>query len=196
MTSRSIRTFGWSALCACMALAQLACTADATATPVTPATPPAAEAPAEPTGAPPAMAQAPEPVRTAFAKYEALRAALSRDAVSEAPAGAGALATAARSAAAADKPEHKAQWEGLAAAADALKALPASDGDGVRKGFGEVSRAFVALLAADPALAAGLHVFKCPMAQGYQKWVQSDPKLANPYMGSQMLTCGSETDFK
>jgi len=193
MTSRLIRTLGASALCASMALAQLACSADATATP---ATPPGADAPAEPTGAPPAMAQAPQPVRTAFAKYEALRAALARDAVGEARPGAEALGAAARSAATAGKPEQKAQWEALAAAADAMRALPPTDNDGVRKGFGEVSRALVAVLAADPSLAEGLHVFKCPMAQGYQKWVQSDSKLANPYMGTQMLTCGSETDLK
>jgi len=190
MTSRSIENLVASALCACMAVAQLACTADATATP------PGADAPAEPASAPPGLAKAPEPVRSVFAKYEALRAALARDAVGEAAAGAVAIAAAARLAATADKPAQKAQWEALAAAADALKALPASDADGVRKGFGEVSRALVAVLAADAALGEGLHVFKCPMAQGYQKWVQPDSKLANPYMGTQMLTCGSETDIK
>jgi hypothetical protein len=173
-----------------MALVQLACSASA------PATPPGADGPVEPAAVSAGVAQAPESVRSVFAKYEAMRAALARDAVSEAPAGAEALAAAARAAAPASKPEQKAQWDALGAAADALKVLPASDADGVRKGFGEVSRALVAVLAADAALAEGLHVFKCPMAQGYQKWVQPDSKLANPYMGTQMLTCGSETDLK
>ena len=58
--------------------------------------------------------------------------------------------------------------------------------------FGEVSRAFVALLRAAPALQAGRHLFHCPMAQGFPKWVQTTEKMANPYMGKAMLECGSE----
>jgi hypothetical protein len=193
MTVRSTHPFRGFVLHTCAALSLLGCSADATATP-----PGAGEPtePAEPAGPPAAVTRAAEPVRTAYASYETLRAALARDAVAEAPSGASAIAKASRAAAGTGTPEQKPRWEALAAAADKLQALPASDADAVRKGFGEVSRALVALLAADPALAEGLHVFKCPMAQGYQKWVQSDPKLANPYMGSQMLTCGSKTSLE
>ena len=31
----------------------------------------------------------------------------------------------------------------------------------------------------------------CPMYKGGSKWVQKKDKIANPYYGSQMLTCGS-----
>ena len=31
----------------------------------------------------------------------------------------------------------------------------------------------------------------CPMYKGGAKWVQKKDKLANPYYGSEMLTCGS-----
>jgi threonine/homoserine/homoserine lactone efflux protein len=36
------------------------------------------------------------------------------------------------------------------------------------------------------------HVFECPMAKGYKRWVQPTDELENPYMGQEMLTCGSE----
>jgi hypothetical protein len=33
------------------------------------------------------------------------------------------------------------------------------------------------------------------MAHGYQKWIQREPSLRNPYFGSKMLTCGEESDW-
>ena len=36
----------------------------------------------------------------------------------------------------------------------------------------------------------GYHVFYCPMAK--KDWVQQTTKVANPYMGKDMLTCGVE----
>lgn len=59
-----------------------------------------------------------------------------------------------------------------------------------RQAFGEISRGVVALIAADKTLQAGRFLFSCPMARGYQRWVQTAPKMANPYMGSRMLECG------
>lgn len=47
-----------------------------------------------------------------------------------------------------------------------------NDADAVRKSFGDVSEHLLRLLALDQDLASELHVFECPMAQGYKKWVQ------------------------
>ncbi len=59
-----------------------------------------------------------------------------------------------------------------------------------RAAFGELSRAVVAVVAADPSLQPGRFLFQCPMAKGYQRWVQLEEKMANPYMGKRMLECG------
>lgn len=59
-----------------------------------------------------------------------------------------------------------------------------------RLAFGEISRGVVALIAADPTLQGGRFLFSCPMAPGYQRWVQTAPRMANPYMGLRMLLCG------
>ena len=37
---------------------------------------------------------------------------------------------------------------------------------------------------------SGYHVFYCPMVK--KDWVQTSPKLSNPYFGKEMLTCGVE----
>ena len=77
--------------------------------------------------------------------------------------------------------------------AEHARALSEVDGDAeaVRTAFGETSRPLVAVLAAAPSLSKGMYVFECPMASGYQKWIQTDSEISNPYMGSRMLTCGS-----
>jgi hypothetical protein len=77
-------------------------------------------------------------------------------------------------------------------AAEALAAAPADDIEAVRKSFGELSKSVMAMLQAAPEVAAHYHIFECPMAKGYGRWAQPDSELANPYMGSSMLTCGSE----
>jgi hypothetical protein len=73
--------------------------------------------------------------------------------------------------------------------------MPKDDADTVRKAFGEVSQRLLAILAADRSLAEGLHVFECPMAQGYKKWAQPAAKISNPYMGTRMPECGSESSL-
>ena len=79
---------------------------------------------------------------------------------------------------------------------DGLKAMSKSEANAVRKAFGEVSRPLVALLSASPQLRAGRHVFTCPMAQGYKKWIQTSDQISNPYMGTSMPMCGSGSDWK
>jgi membrane fusion protein, copper/silver efflux system len=83
----------------------------------------------------------------------------------------------------------------LAAGAAALAAtLQSPDIEKQRLAFGEVSKTLVALIALEPARQKGLFLFECPMAKGYQRWIQSSEKLQNPYMGKKMLGCGSRVD--
>jgi Cu(I)/Ag(I) efflux system membrane fusion protein len=67
--------------------------------------------------------------------------------------------------------------------------------DDQRRTFGDLSRAVVSLLSEHSTLARGRYVFQCPMAQGYQKWVQTGERLENPYMGGRMLRCGSSSEW-
>jgi len=76
--------------------------------------------------------------------------------------------------------------------AAALAALPAPlDWKAARIAFGDLSRGVVAATAADVTLQPGRFLFECPMARGYQRWVQLEEKMANPYMGLRMLACGT-----
>ena len=86
--------------------------------------------------------------------------------------------------------------EELAAAVEAANALGSSeDLKSARLGFGELSESLVNLAAVDARLQEGLHVFLCPMAEGYQKWFQEAETLENPYMGPQMLRCGTGSEW-
>ena len=136
--------------------------------------------------------QSPATAEEALAYYEQIRAALARDDGGEVPADALLLANAAMQAAAGSS-DTRAELEELAIAAEKLGASPSSDMRSLRRAFGEVSRAAVTLIVADETLASDRYVFRCPMARGYKKWVQTSAELENPYMGKRMLHCGSET---
>lgn len=82
--------------------------------------------------------------------------------------------------------------EALVTTAEALAKSPMDDIEKVRLAFGEVSKSVIAMLTASPELGKQYHVFECPMAKGYRRWAQATAKLENPYMGTAMLTCGSE----
>lgn len=71
----------------------------------------------------------------------------------------------------------------------------ATDLVAARGAFGELNRFLIALAAADPRLHAGWHVFHCPMAAGFKKWIQRTQQRANPYMGQAMPTCGSASTW-
>lgn len=123
--------------------------------------------------------------------YETVRAALVDDAIATALEGAGAIETAATGAAGAAGAPIAGMLRDVASTAGALKATSASDNDAVRKAFGEVSRGVVALTSTVPSLQKGRYLFECPMAQGYQRWVQPSDAIANPYMGKSMPKCGA-----
>lgn len=65
-----------------------------------------------------------------------------------------------------------------------------------RKAFGDVSKAMVALVEANEKRKKGkvelptLHLFECPMASPYGRWLQDASAISNPYMGSRMPRCG------
>lgn len=132
--------------------------------------------------------------RAALASYERIRLSLAKDVIAKASADAAALERDARAVAKADTARSEA-WTSLADAAKALHGMSNEDADAVRNSFGKVSEHLVSALAEDNEAAKGLHVFECPMAQGYKKWVQSAAKIENPYMGTRMPSCGSASDW-
>ena len=132
-----------------------------------------------------------EQLRHALSAYEAIRAALVADR-GDVAASARALAEAADGARSDAPRALRTHLAGIATEARRLAGVPASDLPALRRTFGEVSRHLEALLAAEPSLARGLHVFECPMAEGYGRWIQSSVGTSNPYMGTRMPACGSE----
>jgi protein SCO1/2 len=144
---------------------------------------------ADPTEGGPLPERAAGPVRASLESYEAMRARLAADDLEGAQSHAAAIADAATKAAADAGAARKGLLD-LAAAARAVEA--AADIDAARLSFGELSKNVVALMVGDAGLRAGRFLFLCPMASGYQKWVQTSPTLTNPYWGKRMLTCGSQ----
>ena len=129
------------------------------------------------------------PVGDTLDAYENTRAKLAQDNLAGAQPFATSLAAAARTAA-----EHavaaKPHFTTIAAAAD--KIATTKDIKEARAAFGDISKSVIQLLVDDPELRTGRFLFMCPMAKGYQKWVQTNGKLNNPYFGSEMLECGEE----
>ena len=123
-----------------------------------------------------------KPAPTLIGAYDTLREALASDDLKAGAAAAAKLADVA----AAKYPSIADQAKGAASAADL---------DAMRRQFGEVSKAMIEAAVKEPALAEGLVTYRCPMAEGYKKWVQLGPPMRNPYMGQKMLECGSKVDL-
>jgi Cu(I)/Ag(I) efflux system membrane fusion protein len=128
-------------------------------------------------------------------EYEVIREALAEDR-GDVGAPSRALADSARSAAETAPEPVRGPLEDLASAARRLAEVKSGDVGESRAAFGEVSRALISVLSSDASLQRGRHVYECPMAKGYKKWVQVSESKSNPYMGREMLQCGTETDFK
>ena len=148
--------------------------------------------------APPAAGtELPAPARAAVDRaltaYEQVRAALAADSVEGIAAATGTIASSAREAKASAPENLHAQLESMATQAEKLGGM--TDIETARTQFGELSRAVVGLVSTAPALGEGRFVYACPMASGYQKWVQNKEELQNPYMGTKMLACGSKSDW-
>jgi hypothetical protein len=150
----------------------------------------ASEAPATET---PAATQ-PESVAAVFNRYEEARALLAADQTEGLAAAAEAIGQSAN-AAKADVNEGAAAHLGMAAD-EAVKLAAASDLEQARLAFGEVSRHLVQAAVADASLATGRVALHCPMAKGYQHWIQTSEAVSNPYLGTAMLDCGSAEKFE
>lgn len=163
--------------------------APATAPGTAPATPPSAAAPET------LSAEGRQTITHALDAYEQIRAQLAADDVAGVTASADTLEKAAGEATSKVPERLRTHLQAVASSARSLKEMSKEDASAVRRTFGDVSRSVVALLAAGPSLQQGRHVFECPMAQGYKKWVQPTAELSNPYMGTRMPSCGSASEF-
>jgi hypothetical protein len=148
-----------------------------------------------PAGEPAAASQASGPAGEVLTRYEAIRALLADDKTEGVQGAATQLAEAARTASSSAPDPRRENLTQVASAADQLREAPAASLAEARKRFGEVSRAVVALIAAEPELGAGRYVLECPMAEGYQKWVQTSEQVSNPYFGHEMLECGATSKW-
>jgi membrane fusion protein, copper/silver efflux system len=140
-------------------------------------------------------AKATQKLRTVLHAYEASRVRLAKDSMDELATHAKAVAAALRGIA-----EHEAAApleRSLRAGVEAADALAqAADIETARLRFGDLSRHLIEVLATDPALRQGLHMFECPMAKGFNRWVQPSATIDNPYMGQKMLACGTEEHWQ
>lgn len=139
--------------------------------------------------------QALEYARAAFGAAEQLRARLAADSLQGLEPPAREVARALHEVAKALGSDQGAPL--LHSGAEAAERLAtASEPAQARKAFGELSRVLVALAMADQRLREGWFIFECPMEQGFNKWVQREGAMENPYMGQQMLACGRASDWK
>lgn len=135
-------------------------------------------------------------LRAGFEAYEQARALLARDTVEGLPAQAQAIRGALETAAQGLSGPSSEVTQCLAQAQEAAQELgQATSPEQARRHFGEVSMYLVALASADPRLAEGWNIYKCPMAEGFPKWFQRSRRLENPYMGQEMLECGVRSDW-
>lgn len=135
-------------------------------------------------------------VERALTAYEQVRAELAGDSIAGLEPNATQLANALRAIQTHDSALPDPLGAALTAGADAADRLGRADTlPSARAAFADASRALVAIVTADASVNDTLHVFECPMTDGYNKWVQSSERLANPYQGAAMLTCGSELDW-
>jgi hypothetical protein len=127
-------------------------------------------------------------VGTVLEGYEKLRVALADDRVDVVLATAQSVEAAGRTMI----DEKKTGGPEVLGGASAIVALgDKPDLEKARLAFGELSKGVVVVVAADATLQPGRFLFTCPMAKGYQRWVQIEqPVMANPYMGKRMLVCG------
>jgi len=174
---RSIRRLTWTAIGVCSLLC--ACSKSE---------------PAAPETQPPLPAVTLEGIEKAISSYEEIAKALAEDR-GNVRVQALTLAAAAQAASTTAPGALQKPLANLSAASQHLATLAVDDVAEARTAFGDVSQAMISLLSEAPSLQQGLHLFECPMAQGYQKWVQSDEAVSNPYMGSKMHQCGTPAKF-
>jgi hypothetical protein len=145
--------------------------------------------------APEQMPSKSESTEKLLAAYERVRSQLANDEVVSAVDFAS-LAEAARTASGAYSGESKGHVDQIASSSDSAASKSGKGIAEARDAFGEVSKHLIALISAEPELASGHHVFECPMAKGYPKWVQQSEAVSNPYLGQEMATCGVASEWR
>jgi Cu(I)/Ag(I) efflux system membrane fusion protein len=159
-----------------------------------PAAPQTAEAKPPATSTADALASLPEASRAPFgammAAYGSIQTALAADSTAGIETAAPAIAGAAKLLEANAAGNAKPHYASIAVEAEKV-AANAADIAKARQSFGELSKAMLTLLVANPDLAKGRVVVECPMTSTYKKWLQTDEKVRNPYYGSGMLECGT-----
>jgi hypothetical protein len=125
-----------------------------------------------------------------MAGYDSIHAALASDKTDGVAGGATAMAGAARLLGSSAAEPSKTFYLAVATEADNLAAR-AGDITTARHQFGELNKAMISLMVANPELAKGRVVIECPMTKNYRKWLQTDEKVRNPHYGSTMLECGT-----
>ncbi len=134
-------------------------------------------------------------IARALAAYEQLRAALASDSLDGVATHASTAATALR-AIGKDATLPESLRDHVRAGAEAADTLAAAkDVAAARAAFGDLSEHIISAAGSDPAATEGWYAFECPMTEGYNKWLQPSQELRNPYMGQDMLTCGSNIDL-
>ena len=76
---------------------------------------------------------------------------------------------------------------------ESLGGLMSGDIAKARDSFKILSRAMVGFIKGpgrEEALSSGIKLYYCPMAD--ERWIQKEGDLQNPYLGKDMLICGSE----
>ncbi|HMB54486.1 MAG TPA: efflux RND transporter periplasmic adaptor subunit, partial [Thermoanaerobaculia bacterium] len=134
---------------------------------------------------------------TALATYDDVRGILAADSVDGLAPRARRLADALGAAAAAVEGGAAEPFlsEARLAANGLVRGGEAGDLEAARLSFAELSRFLMPVVAADAGLVGDRIVYSCPMATGFNKWIQTSDEPANPYMGPDMATCRIEDDW-
>ncbi len=136
-------------------------------------------------------------IRSAMDAYGRARAKLARDDTQSVGTDARTIAEAMRAAHDALPKERRDLVDATTTAGEAAEHLEAAGTlADARKGFAILSTSFLPLAGADSRLSAGWHVFECPMFEGHPRWIQRPEHPDNPYMGTQMPSCGTATSWQ
>lgn len=118
------------------------------------------------------------PLQAAVEQYVKIQAALAGDSLKGVPEAANSLAAVAKKSA-------SALPEAIASQAEAVAKAP--DIDATRAAFKPLSETLIIAMSAQKEKSGYYEAF-CPMANA--AWIQTGKKIANPYFGASMLTCG------
>lgn len=135
------------------------------------------------------------PLDSVMPYYDIIRSALARDDAAAAAQGAAKLRDAATNARDSAPEAMNTHLDAMARHAETMAAMKPEEIAKMRTTFGEISRPMVTMMQATPEMAANYHMFECSMADGFTYWVQKDPKISNPYMGTSMPECGAKVDM-